>query len=468
LTFARSQDTFTWDIPEILDDPSIFTSLQVYDRLVRLAADGTTVEPELATEWRVADDGLSAEFDIRQGVMFSDGTPLTMDDVVFSLERDLDPEGNWGFLFTPVTGVTAVDEDTVRIEMSSPFTPLLLALSTFAAGITSKANVELHGDAAGENPLGTGAFFLDTWERGSRMVLKRNPHYWQEGKPALDEIVINVVGDDNARVLQLQSGEVDVIDHVPTTLVEQLSGGDTVVQRVEGTSLRWLLMQMDHPPFDEQAVRCAMAWSFDREAIAANADQGIATVARSILPQATAYYSEADPIGYDLDRAREFLAQSSVPDGFEFETFVASGDSGAMTTAQIWADSLSQIGVTVTITPIEATTLQQLQNSGEFTTAVKYWTNDTPDPDEQFGAYFGLGIGLEDDDFEAAIAAAREEPDPALREQMYADLQQTVNEECYIAYIVNLPRLYATTTRVHGFEPNSQGKYGFENVTLEE
>jgi peptide/nickel transport system substrate-binding protein len=467
LTFARSQDSFTWDIPAILDDPSIFTSLQVYDRLVKLGADGKTVEPELATEWTVADDGLSAEFKIRQGVKFSDGTPLTMDDVVFSLERDLDPAGNWGFLFTPVTGVEAVDEETVRITMSSRFTPLLLALSTFAAGITSKANVEEWGDQIGDHPLGTGAFFLEQWDRGNQIVLTKNPHYWQTGKPSLDQIVMKVVGDDNARVLQLQSGEVDVIDHVPTSLVESLSGGETQVQRVDGTSLRWLLMNLKVKPFDEQAVRCAMAYSFDREAIANNADQGVATVAKSILPENTAYYTDANPIGYDLDKARSLLSESSVATGFDFETYVAAGDSGALTTAQIWADSLKQLNVNVTVEQVEATTLQQFQNSGNFTTAVKYWTNDTPDPDEQVGAYATLGIGLEDPELEARVVAAREEADPAAREELYHALQQEMNEQCYIAYIVNLPRLYATTSKVKGFAPNSQGKYGFEDVTLE-
>ena len=146
LTFARTADIFTFDPFNTQDDYSIFTELQVYDRLVRLAADGKGVEPELATAWKVADDGLSATFTLRDGVKFSDGSPMTAEDVVFSLKRAIDQTGSWGFLFSPVTDVTKVDATTIKIVMSEPFAPLLPALSTFAASIYSKANFDKYGD----------------------------------------------------------------------------------------------------------------------------------------------------------------------------------------------------------------------------------------------------------------------------------------------------------------------------------
>jgi peptide/nickel transport system substrate-binding protein len=183
LVIARPADIFTFDPYNTQDDRSIFTELTLYERLVRLSADGKGVDPELATGWTIAPDGLSADFKLRKGVMFSDGTPLTADDVVFSLRRAIDQKGSWGFLFSPVKAVTKVDEGTVRVEMSEPFAPLLPALSTFAASIYSKANFEKFGDRAGDHPLGTAAFMLKTWDKGTQVVLERNPHYWQQGKP---------------------------------------------------------------------------------------------------------------------------------------------------------------------------------------------------------------------------------------------------------------------------------------------
>src|SRR4051812_49015359 len=133
LVVARPADIFTLDPYNTQDDPSIFTELTVYDRLVRLSADGKGFDPELAEKWTVAKDGMSADFTLRDGVKFSDGTPLTAEDVVYSMMRAIDQKSSWGFLFSPVKEVTKVDDHTVHFTMSDPFAPLLPALSTFAA-----------------------------------------------------------------------------------------------------------------------------------------------------------------------------------------------------------------------------------------------------------------------------------------------------------------------------------------------
>src|SRR4029077_10451252 len=179
------------------------------------ADDGRGIAPELATSWTISPDGLTADFTLRQGVKFWDGTPLTADDVVFSLARAVDQKSSWGFLFSPVKSVTKVDDKTVRFQMTEPFAPLLTALSTFAASIYSKANFEKWGDQAGTHPMGTGAFALKNWNRGREVVLVRNPNYWQGGKPYLDSVVFRDVGDDNARTVQLASGDLGLIANVP-------------------------------------------------------------------------------------------------------------------------------------------------------------------------------------------------------------------------------------------------------------
>ena len=265
----------------------------------------------------MAPDGLTATFTLRPGVKFSDGSPLTADDVVFSLTRAIDQKGSWGFLFSPVKSVTKVDDKTVRLNMSEPFAPLLPALSTFAASIYSKANFEKWGKDASQHPLGTGAFMLDSWQKGSQLSLVKNPHYWQPGKPKVDRIVMRVVGDDNTRVLQLQSGQVDIIDFVPPNQVQPLTSAGQKIQKVEGTAILRYTLNETVKPLDEANVRCAMAHAIDRAAVAKNLYFGLATVARSLLPSSTLYYdANADPVTYDLAKAKALLAKSSVPNGF--------------------------------------------------------------------------------------------------------------------------------------------------------
>jgi peptide/nickel transport system substrate-binding protein len=473
LTMARQADFFTLDPFAIPDDPSIFVALMVYERLVRLADDGRSVEPELAEDWTVAPDELSVTFTLRDGVSFSDGSPLVAEDVAFSLNRIIDPEGSWGFLFAGVDSVTAVDPSTVRIDLTEPFSPLLSALSTFAASIYSKASFEAGGES-GQNLRGTGAFMLDHWDKGTEAVFVRNPHYWRSGQPYLDGVTLQVVGDDNSRVLQLQGGAIDLIDFVPASQLEPIESSGGRIHRVDGTAVGWITLNHKEAPLGEASVRCALAWSVDRETIANNIYFGAATVAKSIMPSTTLYYDpDTEPIGFDLDRARALLAESSVPDGFELETHVASGDPERLAIAQLWADALAQLGITLRIEPLEATTFQEVYNLEQYQSRIAAWTNDTPDPDEVIGGFKAVGVfaGLNawhtnyrSDEMNRLALEGALESDPEIRAQIYSGAQRLANQDCPIIYTVEVPRLYGSTAQVMGFDPNPQGKYNFENV----
>ena len=473
LVVARPADIFTFDPYNTQDDRSMFTQLTVFERLVKLSEDGTSVEPELATEWTVAEHGMSATFKLRDDVTFWNGNPMTAEDVVFSLTRAIDQTGSWGFLFSPIKAVEAVDMHTVKFVMSEPFAPLLPALSTFAGGIYEKANFIAQGNLAGVNPMGTGAFMLESWNRGQDVVLVANPNYWQEGKPSVDKIIFRVVGDETARTLQVASGGIQVATDVPANQIDQIIAGGGKVVTVGGSAVGFVTMNQKVKPFDEAAVRCAMAWSVDRESIARSIYFGRAAAAKSILPHATFFYDpDTSPIGYDLDKARALLATSTVPNGFSFTTTVPSGDNTKLSIAQIWAASLAQIGITMNIEQIEATTAQELYNTEQFTMRISAWTNDTPDPDQLMGVALdyqpqnGLHSSYRNDAARDLVLAGRSELDPEKRQEIYSELQEIVNQDCPFIYTVEEDRIFATSPRLEGFKPNSQGKYSFEDVSL--
>jgi peptide/nickel transport system substrate-binding protein len=476
LTMARIADIFTMDPYQTIDDRSIFTDLQIYDRLVKLSKSGKSVDPELATSWTVSKGGRQAIFTLRKGVKFSDGSPLTSADVVGAINRERDPKGPWSFLIAPVKSVTAVGTNKVKFTMAEPFAPLLPALSTFAFSIYSKKQFDKYGKAIGTHPLGTGAFMLQSWKKGSELDLVRNPHYWQTGKPHLDKLVFRVVGDDNARVLQLQSGAVDVIDSVPPNQVQSIKSHGDNVESVYGSAVGLLVLntQKDKGPFADKNARCAVAWSVDRNAVARNAYFGLAQPAKSSLPKGTLYWSASQsPPGFDLGKAKAFLAKSSVPKGFTFDVDVDSGDSPAATALQIWAASLKKIGITMKLNKLEATTVQARFNTQKFTARYVPWTNDTPDPDEQLGAgldYKGPQHSLFTSYVNPAaynlMIKARSQMNTSKRAQLYAQIQRSMNTDCSAFIpIVDLPRLYASGPNVSGFSPNSQGKYSFEDVS---
>lgn len=473
LVVARPADIFTFDPYNTQDDRSMFTQLAVFERLVKLSPDGKGVEPELATEWSVAEDGMSATFKLREGVKFWNGNPLTAKDVIYSLTRAADQQGSWGFLLSPIKMVESIDPLTVRIVMSEPFAPLLPALSTFAASIHEEANFVAQGAAAGERPMGTGAYMLESWNRGQSVVLTKNPNYWQPGKPSVDRIIFRVVGDESARALQLGSGDVQVATDVPANQIDQIISAGGNVVTVPGSSVGFVTINQKIRPFEQAAVRCALAWAVDREAIAKSIYFGRAHPAKSILPTSTFFYdANTSPIGYDLKKARELLATSSVPNGFSFTATVPSGDNTKLAIAQIWAASLAQIGITMNIEQVEATTAQEMYNTEKFTMRISAWTNDTPDPDQLMGVALdyrpqnALHSSYRNDEALRLLLAGRSELDPAKRQTIYSELQKLVNQDCPFIYTIEEDRIFATSKRVKNFVPNSQGKYSFEDVTL--
>ena len=142
-----------------------------------------------------------------------------------------------------------------------------------------------------------------------------------------------------------------------------------------------------------------------------------------------------------------------------------------MAIAQIWGDSLKKIGVTLNIKQLEATTAQEEYNTEKYSVRISAWTNDTPDPDEMMGAGLdykvqnALHTGYHSDAVRSLVLKARKELDSGKRQLLYSQIQSAVNVDCPFIYTVEVPRLYASGATIQGFEPNSQGKYGLENVS---
>ncbi|MEQ9564758.1 MAG: ABC transporter substrate-binding protein, partial [Pseudomonadales bacterium] len=157
---------------------------------------------------------------------------------------------------------------------------------------------------------------------------------------------------------------------------------------------------------------------------------------------------------------------------FSFTATVPSGDNTKLSIAQIWSASLAQIGITMNIEQIEATTAQELYNTEQFTMRISAWTNDTPDADQLMGVALdyqpqnGLHSTYRNDTARDLVLAGRSELDPAKRQTIYTELQELVNRDCPFIYTVEEDRIFAISPRLEGFTPNSQGKYSFENVTL--
>jgi peptide/nickel transport system substrate-binding protein len=256
-------DVFSFDPPVPADNPSIWTMLNVYDQLTRVAPGSQGVEPGLAESWETSEDGLTWTLNLREAKL-PDGTPLTASDVVFSLERTIASPVS-GYLFSAFDSVTADDDRTVTITLSQPWAPMLADLSHYSSSITPQAPVEADPDAFFNAPYGSGPFSVVEWAKGDRILLQKNPNYWDAPKPYLDELEFRIIPDDNTRVIQLEAGEVDIATDLPYNQIETLRQTPGIEVLTDPLSrVDYIALNHLREPFGDVNVRKAVNYAVKR------------------------------------------------------------------------------------------------------------------------------------------------------------------------------------------------------------
>ena len=317
--------------------------------------------PGLAESWTSSDDGLVWTFKLRDA-KFSNGDPVTAEDVKFSLDRFANPDINASYagVAASIDSVDVVDPKTVTITLKHPDGAILENLAMFVPSIIDQSVYEAVGDEAyGTAPVGSGPFMVKSFNRGQSLELVRNPYYWKPGQPYLDGVTFSFVPDDNTRILQLQNNEADVAAEVPYSQVAQLDAADGIQVQVEDI-LTWDALWLNNlkKPFDEPAVRQALAYATPREDMLASVLFGNAEVANSII--AKGKYWSADVPGLHLStsrRRRSCWPPRSVPNGFPMELIIVAGDTVERQEAEIIKEAWSQIGVDLTIRPVDITSI---------------------------------------------------------------------------------------------------------------
>jgi peptide/nickel transport system substrate-binding protein len=477
LKIARNEEAQSFDPIVPGDNGSIYTIQQIFDQLTRINDDSTFVSPGLASSWTISADRKTYTFHLRDA-KFSNGAPVTADDVVFSLGRTFNPKlCFYSFLFAGVKSVAKVNAKTVRIVLQTPNTPFLESLSVFAAAIVPKALVSKDPKGFAQHPVGSGPFSLKQFAKGQFTHLVRNPHYWQKGKPYLDEVMMEYVADDNTRILKLQAGEVDVATLIPYTQIGLLNKGDTHVQ-IEPL-FRWDGIWLNHakPPLGDKKVRQALNYATDKEGLVKHVLAGQAEVANHMMPKHRYWRSDVKPYAYDIDKAKQLMAASSVPKGFSANVVVPSGDTIVAQVAQVIKQSWAQIGVKVTIQNLDAGTAATNWVNGDFTIGTNWYvTSDVTAPDEPAGIEFdysapgGFHSAFANYKSPAAtslIRRAAASHDEKLRGKLFGQLQQLVMDDAYGVSLFFSPARTGLKSHVTNFHTLRTGWWRLEDVSLE-
>lgn len=466
-------DVASFDPIVPFDNMSIWTMLLIYDQLIRVGPDGLSLEGGAAESWDVSEDNLTYTFHLRE-TNFHDGTPLTSADAVFCLERVIQGEDSgWAFLFSAVDTVEAADEHTVVITLKQPWAPFEADLALYGASIFPKAAFEAQGEELWQHPIGTGPFMFDSWDKGSQMVLKKNPTYWDEGKPYLDEVVFKVLIDSNARLLQLQGGELDIATDVPFNQIEPLSANpDFNLVPDAVAKIVYMAVNLKRPPLDDKNLRQAMNYAIDKDLIVANILFGAGQPATTYLPLMLGHDAEAVGYPFDLEKAKALVADSAGKDGFTVGILTQVGDAVGSQVAQLVAASLQQIGGTVNIEQVEpGIGTERVTQTQDFDLSLGYYTTDIIDPDEltAFAVYSKGGAdavwtGYQNDEVDAWIEAAQTEMDVEKRMGLYKQIQAQHAEDAPFLFLYYPSGRTGTKAAIQNFHILPTGNYRLQEV----
>ena len=458
-------------------DRQVFQSL--YDKLVD-TDEQLRIVPMLAASWTVSRDGKTVTFKLRQGVKFHDGTPFNAEAVRYNFDRMLDPKfpSARRSEISPLQRVTVVDPHTIALTLEKPYSPLLYVLTDRTGMMVSPAEAQKAGVNFALHPVGTGPFTFVEKVPQDHLTLQRNPEYWAKGQPYLDRVIYRPIIDDNARVANLKSGDVEIINLVPLPQIKQLAQeaarpGAGFVLRERG-AFSWVAIRLNvtKPPFDNKLSRQALSAAIDRNAIANAVLQGAAYPAYSFFPNGTPAFDPTWPVpGRNAALAKEKLQAAGRVGGFEFTMLILPGEQSQALGQAIQAMA-ADVGIRARIQIIEFGAMLDATARLQHQAAILGWSG-RPDPDfdiYQFvtnsGVYAPNTTGYLNARVQALLDAARLLNDMTQRRRAYREATQILAEDMPYVWLYFPKEYKLISTRVHGYVHVPDGMMRLQNVWL--
>lgn len=417
----------------------------LFDGLMDYEPGTTNLRPGLAESYEASADGLTYVFKLRQGVKFHNGRVMTAEDVKYSLDRVTNPKtqspgaGFFGSIkgydaissgsAETLAGVTVVDPQTVKIELSRPDATFLHVMALNFASVVAKEAVDAAGADFGRKPVGTGAFKLAEWTLGQRVVFERNKDFWRQGLPYLDQITFEIGQEPIVALLRLQKGEVDVPgDGIPPAKFAEVMADPAQKARViEGGQLHtgYITMNVAIAPFDKVEVRQAVNMAINKKRITQIINNRAVPANQPLPPSMPGYDKSYEGYAFDQAKAKELLASAGLKDGFETELFVMNTDPNPRIAQAIQQD-LAAIGIKASIQSLAQANV--IAAGGEKDQAPMIWSGgmawiaDFPDPSNFYGPILGCAGAVQggwnwswycNEDLDKLAAQADSMADPA-------------------------------------------------------
>jgi peptide/nickel transport system substrate-binding protein len=452
---------------------------------------GTTeIEGVLADSWEVTNDGKDWTFTLRDGVVFSDGTPVTAEDVVYSFDRLAGiGKGPAWVLAGSYAGAEAVDEQTVTIKLEKAVGPFLYMLPR--AFIVNKDVVEEHAtsddpwaeDWMYDHDAGSGAFVLENWEHGVETSVIKNPNYWDPEWPKIDRFIERQIPEPATHRLLLEQGDVDMVMFPSVDDLDAYeSNPDILVSEDDSLTELYIMMSMVAPPLDDVRVRQAVALAFDYQAMIDGVWLGHAVQAQGPYSRRMNFHDDTLPIySRDLEKAAALLEEAGYPGGgFDLEFLIVQGEQYEMGSAQILQEGLAQIGVNLDIVEVTwATMVGRMQNEDDPGQMFGYYAFPAyPDPDSSMYSMFHTSQQVNgyncsfygDEESDGYLETGRFSSDQAEREAAYKALQKKLFDDHVAVWLGNPNSIFAHRTwlKNYKYEPTWNQQIRADRLVLED
>ncbi len=466
--------------------------MNVFDSLfsIKKNPDGTTeIVNSLADSYTVSDDGLVYKFTLKDGIVFSDGTPLKADDVKFTFERilTLPDSAQTDFVIaidgaeellngqaTELRGITVEDDLHFTITLAEPFSGFIAQLATPSTVIYSRKIVTEAGNDFGtvpEKTIGTGPYIVTAWNRGSGLSFEYNTRYWGE-EPSVKKVEIKVM-DASSMNMAFQKGDLDILDclFLDSAIVDSTykNGAykDSLVS-VDRLGTNYFLLNENIEPLTDVKVRKAIQLSIDRESILQSVYGGDGKLEDGIYPSGCLGYSQANQgwLKRDTQEAKKLLKEAGYENGFDMEISVDAGATDAINNSiQIIAENLKEVGINANIKSYDHASWLDLRNSGKMPSFVALWILDFNDPDNIIYTFFGSvdnTVSRSDNYGDTAtiarVADARKIVNTDERMAEYAALEKKlVQDDAVWVPLYSLKHTYVKGSRVKNFTPHWAG-----------
>jgi peptide/nickel transport system substrate-binding protein len=477
-TVAMARDATTFDTLRSQDVYSAMVIAQVVEPLFEIDAQGNVVG-------RLVEKSENPQpnvyvWTLRRGIKFSDGTDFNAEVVKFNIERHMrDERAVRAQDVRDITSIEVVDPYTVRITLREAFRPFLSKFASVGAGYMYNPKAV---EALGENlardlrNAGTGPFVFVEWRPDTHIIVEKNPNYWRKDErgnplPYLDRIVFKPFPDENVRLTNIRTGEVDALVGNPPykDIAELKSSNELKIQEIPGLGFSFIHFNTSKEPFNNVNLRRAVAYAINREQIHQTVFFGNGKVLDTVIPESMGVWYQRDAsfhpyLKQDLAKARQELQAGGRPNGFTFTFQISNASAELQQIAELIKDQLRAVNITMEIQLIEFATVVANGQSGNYEAHGLGWSGSV-DPDGNLASLFLTGAGfnfskISDAQLDAAINAQRTNVDQARAKEAVDTAVKRLNELVPMLVYFNAPQISTVRRNVQNYPQTVNAYWG--------